>query len=201
MQKIMQRDAAVFRTGETLQEGVDALAKTFASFADVQVADRCLIWNTDLVETIELDNLLLQATATIVSRGEPQGKPRRACARGLPGARRRELAEAHAVLGGRRRQDAHRLPPGAPEHADDGRRADSAEGEDVLMSPLMAEFTLPANSKIDKAAGTTHKAPAGAKRVRTFVIYRFDPDSRREPAHGHLRTGHGRAAARWFSTR
>jgi succinate dehydrogenase / fumarate reductase flavoprotein subunit len=67
MQKIMQRDAAVFRTGSSLKEGADALAKTHASFADVRVADRSLIWNTDLVETIELDNLLGQATATIVS--------------------------------------------------------------------------------------------------------------------------------------
>ena len=67
MQKTMQRDAAVFRTGKTLQEGVDALGKTFATFADVRVADRSLIWNTDLIETIELDNLLGQATATIVS--------------------------------------------------------------------------------------------------------------------------------------
>jgi succinate dehydrogenase / fumarate reductase flavoprotein subunit len=67
MQKTMQRDAAVFRTGETLREGVEALATTHASFADVKVADRGLIWNTDLVETIELDNLLGQAMATIVS--------------------------------------------------------------------------------------------------------------------------------------
>ena len=67
MQRTMQRDAAVFRTGETLKEGVEALAKTFASFADVRVADRCLIWNTDLIETLELDNLLGQAVATIVS--------------------------------------------------------------------------------------------------------------------------------------
>jgi succinate dehydrogenase / fumarate reductase flavoprotein subunit len=67
MQRTMQRDAAVFRTGDTLKEGVTALAKTHASFADVKVADRSLIWNTDLIETIELDNLLGQATATIVS--------------------------------------------------------------------------------------------------------------------------------------
>jgi succinate dehydrogenase / fumarate reductase flavoprotein subunit len=57
----------VFRTGTTLAEGVRDLAKTQASFADVKVADRGLIWNTDLVETIELDNLLGQAMATIVS--------------------------------------------------------------------------------------------------------------------------------------
>ena len=50
----------------------------------------------------------------------------------------------------------------------------------------MVELTLPANSKIDKAAGKTYPAPAGAKNVRKFVIYRFDPDSGAEPAHGHL---------------
>jgi succinate dehydrogenase / fumarate reductase, iron-sulfur subunit len=45
----------------------------------------------------------------------------------------------------------------------------------------MVELTLPANSKIDKSAGRTHKAPAGAKNVRRFVIYRFDPDSDANP--------------------
>ena len=67
MQKTMQLDAAVFRTGESLNQGIGKLAKTFTSFADVRVSDRSLIWNTDLVETIELENLLLQATATIHS--------------------------------------------------------------------------------------------------------------------------------------
>jgi succinate dehydrogenase / fumarate reductase flavoprotein subunit len=67
MQRVMQRDAAVFRTGQSLKEGVEALARTLASFSDVRVSDRSLIWNTDLVETLELENLLGQATATIVS--------------------------------------------------------------------------------------------------------------------------------------
>jgi len=67
MQRTMQNHAAVFRTGETLQEGADLLRKTFASFADIKVADRSMIWNTDLVETMELENLLLNATATIES--------------------------------------------------------------------------------------------------------------------------------------
>jgi len=67
MQRTMQRDAAVFRTAVSLQEGVEKLASTFASFAQVSVTDRSLIWNTDLIETMELENLLLQATATIVS--------------------------------------------------------------------------------------------------------------------------------------
>ena len=67
MQKVMQGHAAVFRTGEVLDEGVELLRKTYASFDDVAVTDRSLVWNTDLVETIELENLLLNATATIES--------------------------------------------------------------------------------------------------------------------------------------
>jgi succinate dehydrogenase / fumarate reductase flavoprotein subunit len=67
MQKAMQLDAAVFRTGETLAQGIERIGATFASFADVRVADRSLIWNSDLIETLELENLLLQATATIHS--------------------------------------------------------------------------------------------------------------------------------------
>jgi succinate dehydrogenase / fumarate reductase flavoprotein subunit len=67
MQKIMQNHAAVFRTGETLAEGVELLKKTFASLGDVRVTDRSLVWNTDLVETLELENLMLNAMATIQS--------------------------------------------------------------------------------------------------------------------------------------
>jgi len=67
MQKIMQIDAAVFRTGQSLKEGMAKLAQTRESFAQVKIADRGLIWNTDLIETLELENLLWQATATIHS--------------------------------------------------------------------------------------------------------------------------------------
>jgi len=67
MQKIMQNHAAVFRTGETLAAGVALLRKTFAAQSDVGLSDRSLIWNTDLIETMELENLLLNATATIES--------------------------------------------------------------------------------------------------------------------------------------
>ncbi|MGH8133133.1 MAG: succinate dehydrogenase/fumarate reductase flavoprotein subunit, partial [Steroidobacteraceae bacterium] len=67
MQKTMQLDAAVFRTGESLAQGIERIGQTFASFADVRITDRSLIWNTDLIETLELENLLLQATATIHS--------------------------------------------------------------------------------------------------------------------------------------
>jgi succinate dehydrogenase / fumarate reductase flavoprotein subunit len=67
MQRTMQADAAVFRTGETLSDGVRKIRDIHASFADVKVSDRSLIWNSDLVETFELQNLLGQALATIVS--------------------------------------------------------------------------------------------------------------------------------------
>ncbi|PKM09033.1 MAG: succinate dehydrogenase flavoprotein subunit [Gammaproteobacteria bacterium HGW-Gammaproteobacteria-4] len=67
MQRTMQNHAAVFRTGETLAEGVQKIREVHASFADVKVSDRSLVWNSDLVETLELQNLLGQAVATMVS--------------------------------------------------------------------------------------------------------------------------------------
>ncbi len=67
MQRIMQSDAAVFRTAQTLNDGKRRLGEVFASFKDVNVTDRSLTWNTDLIETLELDNLLGQAVATMHS--------------------------------------------------------------------------------------------------------------------------------------
>jgi succinate dehydrogenase / fumarate reductase flavoprotein subunit len=67
MQRVMQNHAAVFRTGETLDQGVVKLNEVFASFAQVSVEDRTLVWNTDLIETMELDNQLGQAVATMNS--------------------------------------------------------------------------------------------------------------------------------------
>jgi succinate dehydrogenase / fumarate reductase flavoprotein subunit len=63
----MQGDAAVFRTAGTLQEGCTKMGQVFASFDDVRVSDRSLVWNSDLVETLELQNLLYNAVATINS--------------------------------------------------------------------------------------------------------------------------------------
>ena len=63
----MQRHAAVFRDSELLSEGVTKMDAVYASFADVGITDRSLIWNTDLVETLELDNLIAQAQVTIRS--------------------------------------------------------------------------------------------------------------------------------------
>ncbi|VXC83280.1 succinate dehydrogenase flavoprotein subunit [Sphingomonas sp. AX6] len=67
MQKTMQKHAAVFRTDELMQEGIRQMDATYAGLQDVHVTDKSLIWNTDLVETLELDNLMGQALVTIRS--------------------------------------------------------------------------------------------------------------------------------------
>jgi succinate dehydrogenase / fumarate reductase flavoprotein subunit len=67
MQRVMQQDAAVFRTGETLKQGCQNISAAFDAFADVKVTDRSLVWNSDLIETLELHNLLGQAVATMYS--------------------------------------------------------------------------------------------------------------------------------------
>ena len=67
MQRAMQEDAAVFRTGETLEQGSRRLAEIFKASADIGIKDRGLIWNTDLVEALEYDNLIAQAVVTVES--------------------------------------------------------------------------------------------------------------------------------------
>lgn len=67
MQRTMQVDAAVFRTKETLSEGVENMQGIAAKLDDLKVSDRSLVWNTDLMESLELTNLMPNAMATIVA--------------------------------------------------------------------------------------------------------------------------------------
>ena len=76
MQRTMQTHAAVFRTSQLLSEGVDKMNKVHAGYGDIKIADRSLIWNSDLVEALELDNLIGNAMTTIVgaeARKESRG--------------------------------------------------------------------------------------------------------------------------------
>src|SRR5210317_2517414 len=67
MQKTMQSKCAVFRTEKTLKEGVEEIRKTYDGLSDISVKDRSLIFNTDLVETLEFDNLIRQSMVTVSS--------------------------------------------------------------------------------------------------------------------------------------
>jgi succinate dehydrogenase / fumarate reductase, flavoprotein subunit len=67
MQRIMQEDAAVFRTSETLKSGVERITALYGALDDLKVHDRSMVWNSDLVETLELENLMACAATTVVS--------------------------------------------------------------------------------------------------------------------------------------
>ncbi|MBU6442936.1 MAG: succinate dehydrogenase flavoprotein subunit [Alphaproteobacteria bacterium] len=76
MQKAMQQDAAVFRTGETMANGVRRIHEIYNAKADIGVSDHSLVWNSDLVETLEFENLISQAVVAIegaVAREESRG--------------------------------------------------------------------------------------------------------------------------------
>jgi len=76
MQKVMQNNCAVFRTAEVLEEGEKLIHEVYGGVADIKVTDRSLIWNSDLIETLEFDNLIAQAVVTMESaknRSESRG--------------------------------------------------------------------------------------------------------------------------------
>jgi succinate dehydrogenase / fumarate reductase flavoprotein subunit len=65
LQMVMQKNAAVFRTQEILQEGCEQVSTIVEKLSDLKISDRSLIWNTDLIEALELRNLMSQAKVTI----------------------------------------------------------------------------------------------------------------------------------------
>ncbi len=185
MQRVMQRDAAVFRTGETLHRR-RARRSGAASIrcANVAVTDRSLVWNTDLVETLELDNLLRAGDGDDHTR---RGTARRAAAR----RRARTIPTRddanwmkHTLAwvddAGQVRFD---YRPVHLETLTDEVAIRPAEGTHLLSgSPrtraAMAQFRLPAQFALRPAERpATTRRPRGRSDVRSFQIYRFDPDS------------------------
>jgi succinate dehydrogenase / fumarate reductase, flavoprotein subunit len=76
MQRTMQADAAVFRTAETLEEGSSKINAIWNGIDDISVTDRSLVWNSDLIETLEFENLIIQSAATVdsaLARQESRG--------------------------------------------------------------------------------------------------------------------------------
>ena len=76
MQKVMQANCAVFRTGQVLEEGHKLIHDVHGAVSDVKVTDRSLLWNSDLIETLEFDNLIAQAVVTMdsaLNRTESRG--------------------------------------------------------------------------------------------------------------------------------
>ena len=76
MQRTMQSNCAVFRTGEILEEGSKLIHEVWSGISDIGITDRSLVWNSDLIETLEFDNLLVQAVVTMdsaLNRQESRG--------------------------------------------------------------------------------------------------------------------------------
>ena len=208
MQRVMQNHAAVFRTGDSLQEGMTKLEHVFASFADVGVSDRTLIWNTDLVETLELENLLLQAMGTIKSaanRKESRGAQAR---EDFPERDDENWMKHTLVLGRCARPGALRLSARHADDADGRGEADPAEGAHLLggrfssarfLGATMAQFTLPANSKIKpgqaprRRRGREERARSSRSTVTTRRAARTRASTRTRST--------WTTARRWFSTR
>ena len=143
MQKAMQEDAARVPHRRRPWRGPEAHARDLSRSAEIGVTDRSLIWNTDLVETLEFDNLIQQAIVTDRGRGQPQ-ESRGAHAREDFPKRDDENWMKHTLswLDVKPAKTHDRLSPGAHLHPDQRRRIHRAQGADVLIPAMPRRIKL-----------------------------------------------------------
>ncbi len=149
MQKTMQKHCAVFRDTETLAAGKKRLGEINLTMEGIKVSDRSMIWNSDLIETLELDNLMAQANVTMASADNRKESRGAHAHEDYPERDDSEVDEAHHRLVrrlGRRRKgygqgfDEDRLPPGPRIYAD--RRCDLHRAEEAgLLSQSFSSST------------------------------------------------------------
>jgi hypothetical protein len=165
MQKAMQEDCAVFRTGETLESGVKRIAEVLGGVADISSRSR-----PDLEHRPDRDAGVRQPDRAGGGHRElgaqPQGKPRRPRPRRLCRARRCELDEAHPVVDRRQGRRHDRLPPGARLHDVQGRRVHQAEAPGLLgrgLTPIPTRAHRPENVRMERRHETLQRANARAE--------------------------------------
>ena len=183
MQRTMQNDAAVFRTGEDAgRRRATRWREIFASFEDVQGHRPFADLELGPDRNLRAAEPALNAVATIVSAEHRHRKPRRARARGFPRPRRRQLAEAHAGQRGREGPVQFRFPPGAHVHVDERCRRGAAEAARLLIGIEDRPWPNSRSRRTRKIQKGKHfPRQPGAKQPRVFKVYRWNPDDGENP--------------------